>query len=65
MSPRFQGRRGHPIVLPDDLKLAILSAAPTATLKDVLMAHADRFVNLDLDDRGVVRDVDVREDLAQ
>lgn len=65
VSPRFLGQRGHPIVLPDDLKLAILSATPTATLKDVLMAHADRFVNLDLDDQGVVRDVDVREDLAQ
>ena len=65
VSPRFQGRRGHPVILPVDLRATLESAAPTATLKDVLLAYSDSFVNIDVTDRGVVRDVDVKEDLAR
>jgi hypothetical protein len=34
-------------------------------LNEVLRPHADRFVNLDVSDPGVVRDVDVMEDLVE
>jgi CTP:molybdopterin cytidylyltransferase MocA len=65
VSPRFQGRRGHPVLLPGDLLDAVRSAPATAMLNQVLRPHAARFVNLDVDDPGVVRDVDAVEDLAR
>ena len=63
VSPCYNGRRGHPVMLPLDLRQVILAAPATATLNDVLRPHAARFVNLDVTDRGVLRDVDVVEDL--
>ncbi len=64
VSPCYNGRRGHPVMLPLDLREAILAAPATATLNDVLRPHAARFVNIDVTDRGVLRDVDVVEDLV-
>lgn len=64
VSPRLDGRRGHPVMVPLDLRDAVLAAPATAMLNEVLRPYAARFVNLDVDDRGVVRDVDVVEDLA-
>ena len=64
VSPRFAGRRGHPIMLPFDLRDAIASAPPAAALNDVLRPFHGRILNVDVDDRGVVRDVDVVQDLV-
>ena len=63
VSPRFEGKRGHPVVIPGTLKDEILAAGDGATLHDVLRAHASDRVDLDVYDRGVIRDVDVPSDL--
>lgn len=63
VSPRFGGRRGHPVILPADLRAAILAAPRTSSLNEVLAAHADRFVNVEVADPGVLRDVDAPADL--
>ena len=63
--PRFEGRRGHPVVFPRDVLDAVISAPPASTLKQVLAVHEDRFTDVDVRDRGVIRDVDVVEDLAR
>jgi molybdenum cofactor cytidylyltransferase len=65
VSPRFQGRRGHPVLLPADLREPILAAPASARLNEVLRPFASRFVDLDVADPGVVRDVDVVEDLPR
>ncbi len=63
VSPRAGGRRGHPIALPASLRLEVLGTPPGTTLADLLHAHeADRLA-VDVDDSGVMRDVDVRGDL--
>jgi molybdenum cofactor cytidylyltransferase len=64
VSPALNGRRGHPVFLPADLAGVILAAPPYAALSEILRPYADRFVNLDVTDPGVVRDVDVIEDLT-
>jgi molybdenum cofactor cytidylyltransferase len=64
VSPRHGGRRGHPIVLPADVAARLPEAAATTSLGEWLRPLADRRVDIDVDDPGVVRDVDVREDLA-
>ncbi|MBI3698689.1 MAG: nucleotidyltransferase family protein [Acidobacteria bacterium] len=58
--PRYQGRRGHPILLARALLDEILALPPTASAKDVVRAHAA--VELDLDDPGVLRDIDTPAD---
>ncbi|HET8569726.1 MAG TPA: nucleotidyltransferase family protein [Candidatus Limnocylindria bacterium] len=63
VSPRHNGKRGHPIVLPGTLRDEILAAPPVLTLHDVIRAHADTRKDVEVDDAGILRDVDVPEDL--
>ena len=64
VSPRFNGKRGHPIVMPPILQRSVLAADPSSTLHHVLKAHPELRIDLDVDDQGVLRDVDTQEDLA-
>jgi molybdenum cofactor cytidylyltransferase len=62
--PRHDGRRGHPIALPGRLHAEILQADATGTLSQLLKAVAIDRLELDVEDAGVVRDVDVVGDLS-
>lgn len=64
VSPRYRGKRGHPVALPGALRDEILATAATATLHDVIKRHLDARTDVDIDDAGIVRDVDTLEDLA-
>lgn len=64
VSPRYRGKRGHPVILPPALRDEIRAAGPGLTLHDILKRHPDERVDIDVDDRGVVRDVDVVGDLT-
>src|SRR5205085_11204814 len=57
VSPRYQGKRGHPVILPPALRDEIRSADTTITLHDILKRHPDQRVDVDVEDRGVVGDV--------
>jgi len=63
VSPRYQGKRGHPVILPPSLRDEIRAADPTLTLHDILKRHPDLRVDVDVTDRGVGRDVDRPADL--
>ena len=63
VSPRFEGKRGHPVVIPGRYRDEILAAGPDQTLHDVLRRHADERIDIDVYDRGVIRDVDEPTDL--
>ena len=63
VSPRYQGKRGHPVILPPALRDEIRAAEPTLTLHDLLKRHADQRIDVDVQDRGVLRDVDRVADL--
>lgn len=65
VSPRWNSKRGHPVALPSRLYGTVLAADAAATLSAVLAAfEADRTV-LDVDDSGILRDVDVPSDLTR
>ena len=64
VSPRYRGKRGHPVALPSSLRDEIRAAEPRATLHDVIHTHEDMRTDVDVDDPGVVRDVDRQEDLG-
>lgn len=63
ISPRFDGKRGHPVVIPGKYRDEIADAREGVTLHEILQAHASERVEVDVYDRGVVRDVDVPSDL--
>jgi molybdenum cofactor cytidylyltransferase len=65
VSPRYKGKRGHPVVMPLSLRDEIAATAPTANLHEVIKHHQDERVDLDVDDAGVVRDVDTPTDLER
>jgi molybdenum cofactor cytidylyltransferase len=64
VSPRYRGKRGHPVAVPASLRDEIRAADARLTLHDVIRGHTDLRVDVDVDDRGIVRDVDRIEDLA-
>lgn len=64
VSPRFNGKRGHPVVIPGKYRDEIVEWKHEETLHDLLRRHSSERVDLDVADKGVVRDVDVPGDVA-
>ena len=58
----YRGRHGHPVVFSRDVFESLRRADPDVGAKAVLRAHPDSIVNVDVDDAGVVGDVDTPED---
>jgi len=65
VSPRFNGKRGHPVVLPASLRDEIRAADPHVTLHEIIKKHQNERMDVDVEDGGVVRDVDRPEDLVE
>jgi molybdenum cofactor cytidylyltransferase len=62
-SPRSAGRRGHPVGFDQAIRARVLTAPATATLKAVLAQPGVPVVDCDVDDPGILRDVDRPGDL--
>lgn len=56
--PRFAGRRGHPVWFRRDLIAEFLALPETAAARDVVRAHVAETEFVDVDDAGVVADID-------
>lgn len=56
--PRCQGRRGHPVACRAALAREFLALPPQGQAREVVRRHADRTVYVDVQDAGVVTDVD-------
>lgn len=56
--PRYHGRHGHPVVFARSVFADLRRADPNLGAKAVLRAHEGSIVNVDVDDPGVVGDVD-------
>jgi len=56
--PRYQGRRGHPIWFSRDLIPEFLGIPPDSAARDIVRAHAAETEFLDVNDPGVVADID-------
>lgn len=65
VSPRYRGKRGHPVVVPGSLRGDILAEDARSNLHEVLKRHPGDRVDVDVDDPGVLRDVDTIEDLRR
>ena len=60
--PRFQGRRGHPVIFARALFAELLAAATDQGAKPVVHAHREDTLEVDTDDKGVLIDIDTPEE---
>ena len=63
VAPAFNGRHGHPVAIPGSLRDGLLMMPPDRSLKDAFLTLGEEPLLVDVDDEGVVRDVDVPADL--
>lgn len=65
--PRVGERRGHPIVYPEDLVVALMALRPPMTPRDLLArpAIASRRRQVEVDDPAVLDNLDAPEDLER
>jgi len=61
--PTYRGLRGHPFVLAPAAVAAVLAAAPPATVRTALAGLAA--CTVEVDDPGVLQDLDLREDVER
>lgn len=56
--PVFEGRRGHPVLIARSVADEILALPIEARASDVIRRHLDRAIMVEVNDRGVVEDID-------
>jgi molybdenum cofactor cytidylyltransferase len=56
--PRFEGRRGHPVWFSRALIAEFLALPAHGAARDVVYSHTDETEYLDVDDPGIVADID-------
>lgn len=61
---RYRGNRGHPVGFAAALRAELLALDGDEGAKRVIAAHREGLTPIDVDDPGVLRDVDVADDLA-
>ena len=56
--PRYRGQRGHPVWLRRDLIPEFLALPPDGAARDIVHSHREHTEYVDLDDPGIVADID-------
>jgi molybdenum cofactor cytidylyltransferase len=60
----YRGAHGHPVVFSRSVFDELRHAHPEIGAKSVVRAHANDLINVEVDDPGVVKDIDRPEDYA-
>ena len=63
--PRYQERRGHPVIFSSALFAELLAAPLDQGAKTVVHAHRDETMEIDTEDEGVTIDIDTPEEYRQ
>ena len=63
--PQRHSRHGHPIALPGSVRAIALAASPTSTLNDVIKSLDLTPTEVEVDDKGILHDVDTPADLME
>ena len=62
--PSYQGTRGHPVGLSNQLLAELLMIRGDEGARDVIRRHAGECELIECEDAGVLRDIDTKDDLA-
>jgi len=63
-APFHQGKRGHPVGFGKACHDALAALTGDEGAKTIVAANQDRVTRIDVDDAGILRDIDTREDMA-
>lgn len=63
-APYHAGQRGHPVGFHSSVRDELLTLSGEAGARDILTRHAAAVVRLDVDDAGILLDIDTPADLA-
>jgi len=63
IKPAFHGRSGHPIIIPQAVFQTVLAAGPDASLRELLRTAAVQRLSIEVDDEGILRNINERGDL--
>jgi len=63
--PVHGGRRGHPVLIDLKYKAEIIALGPEATLREIVQAHADDALEVEIEDPDILRDIDTPEDYGR
>lgn len=61
--PLYNGRKGHPIIIPARLISEVLDFPDETTLRKVLHTHREAIYIHEVDDPGILQDIDTSDDL--
>jgi molybdenum cofactor cytidylyltransferase len=64
-APFHHGERGHPVGFAKACYEALAALTGDEGAKAIVAAHRDRIARIDVDDPGVLRDIDTRADLSR
>jgi molybdenum cofactor cytidylyltransferase len=64
-APFYRGMRGHPVGFGSTCAAALIALTGDEGAKTVVAQHREAMVRIDVDDPGVVRDVNTRADLHE
>jgi molybdenum cofactor cytidylyltransferase len=60
--PRFKDQHGHPVLVRRAIMDELLALSPLSTAREVIHRHASQTAYVDVDDPGILLDVDTPED---
>lgn len=60
--PRYEGRRGHPVLIAHTIILELLALPVDGAARDVIRSHNHEILYLDVNDPAILMDVDTPED---
>lgn len=63
--PKWQGRRGHPVLFPRHLYDELVAAPDEVGARSVVWAHVAEVVEVPVDEEGVILDIDDRPTFAR
>lgn len=65
VTPTYRGERGHPVGFAGALRHELLALSGDSGARAVLERHRDAIVSIEVDDPGVLLDIDARSDLTR
>ena len=65
VAPSFAGKRGHPVGFGRDFFREFSALRGDEGAKTIVVAHIDKLELVDVEDKGVLQDIDVPEDLQK
>jgi molybdenum cofactor cytidylyltransferase len=63
--PSHGGRRGHPVLIPEQVIEEILLSPDDSTLRDIMRKHRNLIIQQEVTDSGILKDIDTLAELER